>query len=152
MRCGARSGWRKLLIDLRSFLSLAPIVGSYYSTEVRVIARGTLRRFVENRVARPLRAVVKAQLDAWYAEVSRADWKNSAELKRQYRSASIVSSERVVFNIKGNAYRLVTAINYHYRVLLILWVGTHTEYDEIDVATVKYDEGRYGNLSNSDEE
>ena len=95
---------------------------------------------------------MKAQLDAWYAEASRADWKNSAELKLQYRSASIVSSERVVFNIKGNTYRLVTAINYPYGVVLILWLGTHAEYDQIDVATVKYDEYRYGSLSNSDQQ
>jgi len=50
-----------------------------------------------------------------------------AELKAQFRSASIVSSERVVFNIKGNDYRLAVAINYHYQILLIIWLGTHKE-------------------------
>jgi mRNA interferase HigB len=116
---------------------------------VRVIARGTLKRFVENRLARGQRALVKAQLDAWYAEVTRATWRNSGDLKQQYRSASVVSSERVVFNIKGNEYRLVVAIHYHYQILLILWLGTHKEYDEIDVERVEYDERRYAGLSDS---
>jgi mRNA interferase HigB len=61
---------------------------------VRVIARGTLNLFVRNRVDRRLREAVKVHLDAWFAEVQRATWKNSAELKQQYRSASIVSAER----------------------------------------------------------
>jgi mRNA interferase HigB len=123
-----------------------------YDDAVRVIARGTLYRFVENRVARKLQKTVKAHLDAWYAEAERASWKNSAELKLQYRSASIVSAERVVFNIKGNEYRLVVAINYHYQVLLIKWLGTHKEYDKIDVGKVEYDKHRYTDPSHSDGE
>jgi mRNA interferase HigB len=94
--------------------------------------------------------MVKDHLDAWYAEAAKVAWKNSAELKAQYRSASIVSSERVVFNIKGNEYRLIVAINYHYQVLLILWVGTHKEYDQIDVGKVEYDKRRYADPSDSD--
>jgi len=94
--------------------------------------------------------MVKDHLDGWYAEAAKAAWKNSAELKAQYRSASIVSSERVVFNIKGNEYRLIVAINYHYQVLLILWVGTHKEYDQIDVGKVEYDKRRYADPSDSD--
>ncbi len=121
-----------------------------YDTGVRVIARGTLYRFVEKRVARKLQKTVKAHLDAWYAEAERADWKNSAELKRQYRSASIVSAERVVFNIKGNEFRLVVAINYHYQVLLIKWLGTHEEYDKIDAGKVEYDKHRYTSPSDPD--
>ena len=110
---------------------------------MRVIARGTLNQFVRNRVEGRQRAMVKAHLDAWYAEASRATWTNSAELKQQYRSASIVSAERVVFNIKGDEYRLVVAINYPHQVLLILWLGTHKEYDKIDVKKVRYDKSRY---------
>jgi mRNA interferase HigB len=110
---------------------------------VRVIARGTLNAFVRNRVDRKLQKVVKDQLNAWYAEVVKAEWKNSAELKSQYSSASILSAERVVFNIKGNDYRLVAAINYRYGVLLIKWLGTHKEYDSINVEEVAYDESRY---------
>lgn len=110
---------------------------------VRVIARGTLNGFVRNRVQPKHQKAVKSQLDAWYAEVARAEWKSSAELKRQFSSASIVSAERVVFNIKGNDYRLVVAINYAFQVVMVKWLGTHREYDEIDVEGVKYDESRY---------
>ncbi len=92
---------------------------------MRVIARGTLNGFVRNRVDAKHQKAVKGQLDAWYAEVAKAEWQTSAELKGQYSSASIVSAERVVFNIKGNDYRLVVAINYHSQVLLIKWLGTH---------------------------
>ena len=116
--------------------------------DVRVIARGTLNDFVRNRVERKLQKSVKDHLDAWYAEAARAIWKNSAEIKRQYRSASILSSERVVFNIKGNDYRLIVAISYHYQVLLIKWIGTHEEYDQIEAKKVEYDEQRYVNPSN----
>ena len=114
---------------------------------MRVIARGTLNGFVRNRVDRKLQKAVKAHLDAWYAEVAKAEWKTSAELKSQYSSASIISGERVVFNIKGNDFRLVVAINYHYQVLLVKWLGTHKEYNKISVEEVAYDEGRYADPS-----
>lgn len=116
---------------------------------MRVIARSTLYGFVKNRVEPHLKAGVKKQLDAWFAEAERADWKSPAELKEQFRSASVVSGERVVFNIKGNEYRLVVAINFHFQILLILWLGTHREYDRIDVATVVYEKERYADSSDS---
>jgi mRNA interferase HigB len=108
-----------------------------------------LKRFVENRVEKRLRKTVREQLDAWYAIVSRSAWKNSGGLKQQFRSASIVSSERVVFNVKGNDYRLVTAVNYDHGIMLVLWLGTHKEYDEIDVMRVRYDKERYANSTDS---
>jgi mRNA interferase HigB len=114
-----------------------------------VIARGTLNLFVKNRVDRGLQQAVRVHLDAWFAEVQRATWKNSAELKQQYRSASVVSAERVVFNLKGNEFRLVAAINYDYQVLLVTWLGTHREYDKIDVKRVEYEKSRYADSSNS---
>jgi mRNA interferase HigB len=117
---------------------------------VRVIARSTLNAFVANRVERKLQMGVKTHLDAWFAEAEKAAWKNSAELKQQFRSASIVSAERVVFNMKGNEYRLVVAINYHYQILLVIWLGTHKEYDRIDVTGVTYEKQRYANSSDSD--
>lgn len=117
--------------------------------QVRVIARSTLKLFVENRVDRKLQHAVKTHFDAWFAEAQRATWKNSAELKQQYSSASVVSATRVVFNIKGNEFRLVAAINYHYQVLLIKWLGTHREYDKIEVERVEYDKRRYTGPSNS---
>jgi mRNA interferase HigB len=81
---------------------------------------------------------------------SRAAWKNSAELKREKQTASIVSSERVVFNIKGNEFRLVVAVDYKNGVVLILWLGTHREYDQIDVKQVKFDKERYADSTGSD--
>jgi len=116
---------------------------------VRIIARSTLNGFVKKRVDSRLKASVKKHLDAWYAEVEKGSWSGPAELKAQFRSASIVSSERVVFNIKGNDYRLVVAINYHYQILLIIWLGTHKEYDKIDVTKVAYEKERYADSSNS---
>ena len=97
-----------------------------------------------------LQRVVREQLDAWYALTSRAAWKNSAELKQHQRSASILSSERVVFNIKGNEYRLVAAVDYDHGIVLVLWLGTHREYDRIDVKQVKFDKERYADSTRSD--
>jgi mRNA interferase HigB len=94
--------------------------------------------------------VVGEQLDSWYALASSAAWKNSAELKREKQTASIVSSERVVFNIRGNEFRLVAAVDYKAGVILILWMGTHPEYDRIDVKQVKFDKERYADPTDSD--
>jgi mRNA interferase HigB len=116
---------------------------------VRIISRGTLNGFVRNRVEPRFRRVVREQLDAWNALVSRAAWKNPAELKQHYRSASIVSSERVVFNIKVNEYRLVVAVDYNHGIVLVLWLGTHREYDQIDVKQVKFDKERYADPTGS---
>jgi mRNA interferase HigB len=113
------------------------MAGAAYAEQVRIISRGTLIGFVRNRVEPRLQRVVRDQLDAWFALVSRAAWKNPAELKQSHRSASVVSSERVVFNIKGNEYRLV------------VWVGTHREYDRIDVKKVKFEKERYADPAGS---
>ena len=130
--------------------ALAPKAGAEYPERVRIIARGTLNGFVRNRVEPRLQRVVKAQMDAWFAMVSREEWKNSAELKQLHRNASIVSSERVVFNIKGNEFRLVVAVDYDHGMVLVLWVGTHREYDRIDVHDVKFDKERYADPTSAD--
>jgi mRNA interferase HigB len=120
-------------------------MGAVYPEPVRVIARRTLREFVRNCVGRQFRKAVTEHLDTWFAITSRARWKNSAELKEQFGSASIVSSERVVFNIKGNHYRLVAAVDYKFGIVRVLWLGTHREYDEINVTKIQYDKERYAN-------
>lgn len=112
-----------------------------------MIARGALNGFIRNRVEAKHQKAVKSRLDAWYAEASKAEWKTTAELKSQYGSASIVSAERVVFNIKGNEYRLVVSIDYHFQAVFIKWIGTHQEYDKIDVEKVTYDATRYADSS-----
>jgi len=81
---------------------------------------------------------VKAALDAWLQEVQRAGWQNSAEVKQSYATATIVNADRVVFNIKGNGYRLVAAIDYGRQIVFIKWIGTHWDCDRIDARTVRY--------------
>jgi len=75
-------------------------------------------------------------LKAWFKEAEQASWSSPDELKRRYPSASILGKNRVVFNIKGNTYRLITMINFDYGQLFIRFVGTHAEYDNIDATTI----------------
>ncbi len=79
-------------------------------------------------------------LQSWVKEVRCANWNNSNELKSSYHNASIINSKRVVFNIKGNDYRLLVDIEYKLKIVFIVWFGTHTEYDKIDVKTIRYGE------------
>ena len=105
---------------------------------MRIIARNTLTRFIEKLEGHKDQRAVKAALDSWFQEVKRAEWKNSSDVKASYASASIVGAERIVFNIKGNTYRLVVAVDYRRAIVFIKWLGTHKEYDSIDVRTVRY--------------
>ena len=73
---------------------------------------------------------------AWYEEACKASWTQPAEIKAQYRSASILKNRRVVFNIKGNDYRLVVAVAYNTGVVFVKFIGTHKAYDAIDAETV----------------
>jgi mRNA interferase HigB len=81
---------------------------------------------------------LKAALDVWFAEVRNADWKSSAEVRCLYGLASIVSADRIVFNIKGNDYRLVASADFEKGIVWIKWVGTHRDYDRIDVRRVEH--------------
>ena len=78
----------------------------------------------------------KGPLESWYHEVKLAVWDNSADVKARYPKASIVSSERVVFDICHKKYRLVVAINYEFHVVYTRFIGTHAEYDRIDAKEV----------------
>lgn len=106
---------------------------------MRIIARRTLRQFVESLAASKDRLAVKAALDAWFDEASKATWKNTTDVKRRYATASIVSAERIVFNIKGNDYRLVVAVDFEKAIIWIKWIGAHKAYDKIDVTKVRHD-------------
>ena len=97
---------------------------------MRIISR---RRLVEFWVLHPN---AEQPLRAWYAEAKKANWKSPAEIKMTYRSASILSGDRVIFNIKGNTYRLVVIVEYSQGKLFVRFVGTHAEYDRIDAATI----------------
>ena len=97
---------------------------------MRVISRKALKTFWG------VHPDARQSLQAWYADVKKADWRSPGDIKSIYRNASIVANNRVVFNIKGNKYRLVVAIRYEYRLVYIRFVGTHQEYDKIDVTTI----------------
>jgi mRNA interferase HigB len=93
---------------------------------LRVIAKKILREFwiIHNDC--------EEQLKSWFQECSKAEWKNLNEVKTEYPSASILVDNRVVFNIKGNSYRLIVKINFDYQMIWIRFVGTHAEYDKIN--------------------
>jgi mRNA interferase HigB len=97
---------------------------------MRIIAKKTLREFWERH------RNAEEPLLAWYREALKEDWDTPARVKAKYRNASIVGDNRVVFNIKGNHYRLVVKINYPARIVYVRFVGTHVEYDAIDVEEV----------------
>jgi mRNA interferase HigB len=100
---------------------------------MRVIALSTLKAFWS---ARPEYGDAREPILAWYRDVLGADWSSPAAIKQQFRTASILKSNRVVFNIAGNKYRLVVRINYPYRVVYIRFIGTHRQYDDIDSETI----------------
>ena len=99
---------------------------------MRIIAFKTLREFFE----KPEYADSEASLRAWYHEAKTAEWKNSNDLKQHYKNASIVGEGRVVVNIKGNTYRLLVAIDYEIQVIFVRFIGTHKQYDKIDIKTI----------------
>ena len=105
---------------------------------MRIIARSALVRFAKSSAGHEDYRAVKTALDAWFHEAKQAEWKDPAEVKQHYGNASIVGGDRVVFNIKGNDYRLVTAIDYRRGVVFIKWLGSHKEYEKIDVRMVQY--------------
>ncbi len=99
---------------------------------MRIISRKTLRLFWE----KPEYADVEQSLKAWFREASNADWTSPAAIKAAFGTASIVANNRVVFNIGGNKYRLVVKVNYPYRVMYVRFIGTHAQYDRINVEEV----------------
>ena len=98
---------------------------------MRVISKATLVEFWLRHPAS------KQALQNWFEDASHAQWKTSQDIKLRYASASFVAANRVVFNIKGNDYRLVVAVAYRFGALYIKFVGTHAQYDAIDAATVE---------------
>ncbi|CAN5842343.1 type II toxin-antitoxin system HigB family toxin [soil metagenome] len=97
---------------------------------MRIIARRTIRDFWDSH------RDSEVPLVNWFKEIKKANWKNFNELKAQYRNASVVGNDRVVFNIKGNDYRLVAAIDYEKQILWIRFIGTHKAYDKINAKTI----------------
>jgi len=97
---------------------------------MRIISRRILREFWQKH------ADAAIPLQTWFYDVERAAWKGLADIKATFRNASFVANNRVVFNIKGNRYRLVVVIIFQHGIIYIRFVGTHEEYDRIDVTTI----------------
>jgi mRNA interferase HigB len=112
--------------------------GRMLAFSMRIIARRTLREFVERRGGYKDHGALKSALDAWFDEVKKARWSSAADVKRSYATASIVSADRIMFNIKGNDYRLVVAIDFEKGIAWIKWIGSHRDYDKIDVKEVQH--------------
>lgn len=97
---------------------------------MRVIAKKILRDFWEKHED------CEQQLKAWFREAQKAEWGNPNQIKDEYPSASILNDNRMVFNIKGNNYRLIVKISYEYEMVWIRFIGTHAEYDKINANTI----------------
>ncbi len=97
---------------------------------MRIIARGTLREFWEKckDAEQPLRS--------WFDLVKSANWEKPNDIKQIFNSADILPNNRVVFDIKGNTYRLIVQINYKFKIIYIRFIGTHAEYDKIDAIKI----------------
>ena len=100
---------------------------------MRVIAYRSLQNFWA------LHPPAEQPLKAWYGEAKKAEWRQPADIKAHYRNASFVGNNRVVFNIKGNDYRLIVAVAYRIGIVYVKFIGTHAQYDDIDAATVEMD-------------
>lgn len=99
---------------------------------MRVISKSTLVKFW----SRPECADSKGALQSWYDEASKGNWKTPQEIKEHYRNASICGNNRVVFNISGNKYRLVVEMQYRAGFVWVKFVGTHAQYDKVNVEMV----------------
>jgi len=93
---------------------------------LRVIAKKILRDFWEKH------ADCEAQLRSWFRETEKSELKNIHDIKNEYPSASVLKDNRIVYNIKGNNYRLIVKFNFDYQICWIRFIGTHAEYDKID--------------------
>lgn len=100
---------------------------------MNIIAKGTILYYVKKY------PIASTPLLAWYNEFLKAEYHNFNELKSVYKNASIVANNRVIFNIKGNDFRLVVSINFSRLSAYVIWFGTHSDYDKIDVMKVEFD-------------
>ena len=99
---------------------------------MRIISKKTLKDFYEQNLYKDS----KNSLEAWHQEVLKTDWNTPNEVKEQFTSASVVGNNRVVFNIHGNKYRIIVKINYFAKIIFIRFIGTHKQYDSINVMEI----------------
>jgi len=100
---------------------------------MNIIAKGTILYYIDKYPK------TKTALLTWYYEFSKLEFANFNALKSVYGNASIVAGNRVIFNIKGNDFRLVVAVNFKQAAAYVIWFGMHSEYDKINTATVAFD-------------
>ena len=105
---------------------------------MRIIALRTLKTYVASRSGHRDHPALKGALDHWYKEVEKAEWSSTVDVRRHFATASIITADRIVFNIKGNSYRLVVSIDFEKTIVFIKWIGTHADYDRLDVRTVEH--------------
>jgi len=99
---------------------------------MRIISKKTLKEFYEQNLYKDS----KNSLEAWHQEVLKDSWNNPNEVKKQFGNASVVGDNRIVFNIHGNKYRLIVKINYFAQIMFIRFIGTHKQYDNINVTEI----------------
>ncbi len=97
---------------------------------MNVISYKKLKEFYE------IHADSKAYLTSWFKTVKKANWKDLNALKADFHSADLISDNRIIFNIKGNHYRLVARVSFEHKRVMIKWLGTHAAYDKIDARTI----------------
>ncbi|RZK54370.1 MAG: type II toxin-antitoxin system HigB family toxin [Pedobacter sp.] len=102
---------------------------------MRIIAKKTLVSFYKKH------NTAKASLEAWYLEALEQDWTMPADVIKLYATADVVTGKRFVFNIKGNHFRFVADVEFKLKIVFIVWIGTHADYDKINVEEVKYVKG-----------
>ena len=99
---------------------------------MRIIAKSTLKKYWEDNPNS------ESSLLDWLEIVNDCEWESPNEVKSTFGNASLVGDNRVIFNIKGNDYRLITKIDYVNKIVFTLWIGTHAEYDKINAKTIEY--------------
>ncbi len=97
---------------------------------MRILAKKILREFWEQHPS------TEEQLKSWYQETSKFNWTNPNYVKDEFPNARLIPNNRVIFNIKGNQYRLIVRVNYKYQMVYVRFIGTHEEYDKIDPTKV----------------
>jgi mRNA interferase HigB len=105
---------------------------------MRIIARHTLKACPDAKARNKDHKAPSAAINAWFGEVRKAKWRSAADVKTHYATASIISGDRIVFNIKSNDYRLVVAVDYEKSIVWIKWLGSHKNYDRINVKDIEF--------------
>jgi len=127
------SACKRTKTDMNMRFSVVTMESGHYDHLMRVISRRHLRHYWAKHPE------TEHALKAWYDGVTSASWKTPQDVKKRHAAASFVGHNRIVFNIKGNAHRLVVAVEYRFGLVYIKFIGTHAAYDKVDVATISMD-------------